>query len=132
MHTTGCMWQAHGKFHDVSPDGHSALWLEEGAVVHTRLHCRPRGRGAHPEVPAGVCFQCKCEGGRQGLGLTGLAGWVLRLVGRGAGLFAGLALWEITDETVLAFVTDFYTRLLKGETVGEALCPAKKRCMQGG
>jgi hypothetical protein len=114
---------AHGKFHNVSPDGHSALWLE-GLRPFTPASIVGPEVEAHIRKARPAFVFNACEGGRQGHGLTGLAGWASRLVGRGAGLFAG-ALWEITDDAALAFVSDFYARLLDGATVGEALRQAR-------
>jgi hypothetical protein len=68
-----------------------------------------------------LVFMNCCDSGQQGLGLTGLDGWAERFLGAaGAGFFIG-SLWKTTDELASKFAAEFYTRLLGGATVAEAL-----------
>jgi hypothetical protein len=114
---------AHGNFYPESPDGHTALWLQDRIPLTPDSIVGPEIEGHIQRKRPGFVFNA-CEVGRQGRGLTGLAGWATRLVCAGAGLFAG-PLWEVTDDGALAFVMDFYRRVLAGATVGEAVQQAR-------
>jgi len=71
-----------------------------------------------------------CHGGRQLWGLTHLGGWANTLVSAGAGLVLA-PLWEVTDSQALAFAQAFYTRLLAGDPVAQAVHSARLAVRNG-
>jgi hypothetical protein len=121
---------AHGRFHAPSPDGVTALLLEDRAAFVPAMIVGPEvGDYLRRRRPA-FLFNA-CEVGQLGRGLTGLAGWAARLVSGGAGFFAG-PLWEISDEGGLAFATALYEGLLAGQTVAAAVRQARLKARREG
>jgi hypothetical protein len=69
-----------------------------------------------------------CHGGRQGWGLTYLAGWAPRLLELGAGVVVA-PLWSVGDEQAFVFAAAFYDRLEAaglGAAVREARLAARR------
>jgi hypothetical protein len=121
---------AHGKFHPETPEFAAVIWLEKQVSFTPTDLVGPKIEGhIGQQRPAFVLNVC--EGGRVGLGLTGLAGWATRLVSSGAGLFIGPQ-WDITDEKGLEFIEALYKALLQGETVGAAVQQARLAARQSG
>lgn len=121
---------AHGRFHPDTPAFSPVVWLQ-GQVSFTPqdiVGSRIEGHIAQ-QRPAFVWNVC--DGGRLGVGLTGLAGWATRLVSTGAGLFIGPQ-WDITDEQSLTFVEALYRALVQGKTVGTAVQQARLAARQAG
>lgn len=121
---------AHGSFYAEAPDSDSALWLEQdraltpdavvGAAIESHL------RTARPAF-----FFNACQVGRQDWALTQLGGWANRLISAGAGLFVG-PLWEVSDQGALAFAQSFYSSLLGGDTVAEAVHAGRMAARRAG
>lgn len=80
----------------------------------------------HPLV-----FLNACESGQQGIGLTGLDGWAKAFLDAGVGFFIG-SVWKTTDVLAYHFAHTFYTHLLKGDSVSEAMRHARKATVRSG
>jgi type VI secretion system ImpA family protein len=115
---------AHGNFHPETPDGESALWLENDrsltpdAIVGSEIEGFMRQRR-----PAFV-FNA-CQTGRQDFALTRIGGWANRLLSAGAGLFLGPQ-WEVQDSSAFKFAEALYTGLFEGKTVSDAVREARQ------
>ncbi len=121
---------SHGEFSAARPDTSSAILLEGKQIFTPETLIGPRIQGHLFHQRPGFVLNA-CHTGRQGWALTQLGGWVNRLVGSGAGLFLG-PLWTITDESAKQFALHFYTRLLDGATVAEAMHYARSRIRASG
>ncbi|MBK8046641.1 MAG: CHAT domain-containing protein [Anaerolineales bacterium] len=106
----------HGNFVSQNAD-ESELSLVDGSLSPSDVEASGL-RGLRKSRP--LVFLNACYGARTDFGLTGLGGWVERLVGQAhVSAFVG-ALWEVNDELAVAFSTHFYERLLAGDTVAQA------------
>jgi hypothetical protein len=121
---------SHGKFHPASPDGDSAVWLEDGRTLTPAEIIGPEIEDHIRNRRPAFLFNA-CEVGRQGRGVTRLAGWATRLLRAGAGMFIG-PLWEVTDDGALVFVRSLYDKLLAGGTVAEAVRQARQEARREG
>jgi hypothetical protein len=73
-----------------------------------------------------LVFLNVCDSAQQGLGLTGLDGWAARFLREArVGCFVG-SIWKTTDSLACTFAEQFYTLLLQGAAVGEALRQARQ------
>lgn len=121
---------SHGNFAPGSLESDTALWLEgretlaPSAIVGKKIE--PRIRTERPAFVLNVC-----EVGRQGWGLTGIAGWANRLLRLDASLLVA-PLWVVTDHLAAQFTPAFYAALLKGETVGDAVRRGRLAARQAG
>ncbi len=126
---------AHGNFQASATDVSSAVWLQGLQPLAPEAVVGPRIQGhIHHHRPAFVLNACHT--GRQAFALTGLGGWAERLVGSGAGLFAGPQ-WEVADASALEFAKAFYGALVgengrAGKTVGEAVRVAREAARRPG
>ncbi|MBN1483899.1 MAG: CHAT domain-containing protein [Chloroflexia bacterium] len=110
---------AHGNFYAASPGTDSAIWLQGKRPLTPEAIVGPAiERHIRQQRPAFVFNACYT--GRQGYGLTRLAGWANRLISTGAGLFLA-PLWTVRDVSALAFARSFYRSFLGGETLGESV-----------
>lgn len=114
---------SHGEFAAERPDRGSAILLERGEPFTPDALIGPQVQNHLFHRRPGFVLNA-CHTGRQGWALTQLGGWANRLVGSGAGVFMG-PLWTVTDESAKRFALDFYTGLLAGQTVAEALHGAR-------
>ncbi|HNU04853.1 MAG TPA: CHAT domain-containing protein, partial [Anaerolineae bacterium] len=114
---------AHGNFHAASPDGDSALWLAHDRALTPQDLAGPEIAAHLMAVRPGFFFNA-CQVGRQGWALTRIGGFANRLIGAGAGLFIA-PLWEVLDDSALAFAREFYSALLDQKTVADAARSAR-------
>jgi len=86
-------------------------------------------RGPNGTGPLVVLNACQlARGGDQ---LTGSGGFAKAFLSTGAAAFVA-ALWSIHEAPAHDFVTEFYTRLLAGSTVGEAAADARAKARSAG
>lgn len=78
-----------------------------------------------------IVFLNACQTGRGGLGLVGLGGWVKQFLKAGSSLFVG-TMWEVSDESAAAFSQEFYSQIMQGKTVGEAVHLARQKIKKDG
>jgi hypothetical protein len=64
-------------------------------------------------------FLNACQAGQSGLSLTGIGGWARQFLQAGASAFVG-AYWSVYDQAAFDFAKELYSRLLAGESLGEA------------
>ncbi len=77
-------------------------------------------RRARPLVFLNACHTSQAD-----FTLTGLGGWVERMIGDiGVGVFIG-SLWEVNDVLAAEFAVQFYDNLLAGQTFGAAFHAAR-------
>ncbi|MBU0493348.1 MAG: CHAT domain-containing protein [Chloroflexi bacterium] len=112
----------HGQYFEADPV-YSALVLEGGKLYARNIVGPAREGSIHRNRP--LVFLNACEVGRVGYGLAGIGGWAQAFVEPGCGAFVG-ALWEVRDETAIAFATEFYTQLRGGATLGAAVAAARE------
>lgn len=114
---------SHGEFSAALPDRTSAILLEGRQALTPDTMIGPRIQSHLYHRRPGFVLNA-CHTGRQGWALTRLGGWANRLVGSGAGIFLG-PLWTVTDDAARQFAAHFYTHLLAGNTVADALYEAR-------
>jgi CHAT domain len=127
-----CEWMhvaAHGNFPD-APEEHSALWLQGRAVLSPRHLIGPAIEDHLRRARPAFLFNA-CHAGRLGWSLTRIGGWAQRLVSCGAGMFLG-PLWAVEDENAFRVAQAFYTLLLEGMTVAEAVRGARRTAREAG
>jgi hypothetical protein len=128
-----CGWMhvaAHGNFHADAPEEHSALWLQGRAILSPR-HLVGTAIEDHLRQARPAFFFNACHTGRLGWSLTRIGGWAQRLVSCGAGMFLG-PLWAVEDESAFRIAQSFYTLLLEGMTVAEAVRAARRAAHEAG
>ncbi|CAD5990491.1 hypothetical protein PCC9214_05809 [Planktothrix tepida] len=109
----------HGTFCFDNPDANSSILLQYGDLLTPdEIIGQNIVRHINRNRP-GFVFNA-CSSGRQGWGLTHLGGWVNRLIHSGAGLFLAPC-WAVDDKSALFFAQRFYSYLLQGKTVSEAV-----------
>jgi len=111
----------HGRFPDADQPQRAELVLTGTQVL------RPddlSGATANLGLSKPIVFLNACQSGVKSVGLTGNGGWVNALLTAGAGAFVG-SHWDVTDSLALAFATEFYRRLLTGDTVPAAVHAAR-------
>jgi hypothetical protein len=112
----------HGTFGGSASADASSVLLEDGPFQAAELS--PRMEGAlRREAP--LIFFNACHSGRLGFSPTGLGSWGARLVQLGCGGFIG-SLWPVTDTAALAFARAFYSGLIRGCAIGEAVVLARR------
>ncbi|MFN2168731.1 MAG: CHAT domain-containing protein, partial [Anaerolineae bacterium] len=116
---------AHGNFYPQSPDGASALWLQQDEAL-TPEAIVGRQIMNHLRKARPAFFFNACQVGRQGWALTRMGGWASRLVSGGAGLFVA-PLWDVSDDKAVLFAETFYSKLLvEHATLAEATYRARQ------
>jgi len=114
---------SHGSFQPETPDGDSALWLENDRSLTPDVIVGPEIEGYLRKHRPGFVFNA-CQTGRQDFALTRIGGWANRLLSSGAGLFVGPQ-WEVQDVGALKFAEAFYTALFAGDHVADAVRKAR-------
>jgi hypothetical protein len=102
--------------------------MEASEIVGFWINWNGRRDGLLPSKP--LVFFNVCDSAQVGLGLTGLDGWADRFLSQtDAGFFIG-SIWKTTDELACEFAKGFYSRLLAGTPVAEALRQAREDVKQ--
>lgn len=111
----------HGNFNREDAD-RSELVLIDAALTPGDLQGRLL-RGIRRSRP--LVFLNACHGAQTAFGLTGLGGWADKMFKEaGVSAFVG-ALWEVNDKLAVEFSRTFYSNLVAGKTLGEALRTAR-------
>lgn len=110
----------HGAARDENPDQSPILLAGGESFTPESLS----GAAANVGITHPIVFINACQVGRAGMALTGIGGWANRFIEAGAGAFIG-AYWSVYDEAAYAFATEVYTRLLRGDPVGQAVRDAR-------
>lgn len=113
---------AHGNFIPENAD-ESPIALQNGERLRPADLAGARATGLRRERP--IVFLNACHTGQTEFTLTGLGGWVERMVSDiGVSVFVG-SLWEVHDELAADFAIAFYKNLIAGQTFGEAFHAAR-------
>ena len=116
----------HGRFDTTDADA-SVLELSDENLRPADL-VASRLRGIRQSRP--LVFLNACDGGRADFSLTGLGGWAEKLFREAnASAFVG-ALWEVHDDLAVEFTKHFYSRLVAGDSIGEAMRAARVHLYQ--
>lgn len=111
---------------EVTEKGTIADDLLSASAVKRRASFHARGAD-----PSGVVFVNACQTGRAGEGISGVSGFAdafLRPATEGgAAVFLG-ALWSVGDTLARTFADTFYTQLLAGDRLVDAVKAARKAC----
>lgn len=116
----------HGNF-QVSDPTNAAIQIGTSQLTPASLTGNPIANGFAAEQP--LVFINACHSGRQGLALSGLGGWVARVVQLGASGFIGTN-WEVQDDLAAQFAIRFYDNLRLGSTFGAACRMARQEIRQ--
>jgi hypothetical protein len=116
----------HGNF-QVSDPTNAAIQIGTSQLTPASLTGNPIANGFAAEQP--LVFINACHSGRQGLALSGLGGWVDRMVQLGASGFIGTN-WEVQDDLAAQFAIRFYDNLRLGSTFGAACRQARQEIRQ--
>jgi hypothetical protein len=116
----------HGNF-QVSDPTNAAIQIGTSQLTPASLTGNPLANGFAAEQP--LVFINACHSGRQGLALSGLGGWVARVVQLGASGFIGTN-WEVQDDLAAQFAIRFYDYLRMGSTFGAACRLARQEIRQ--
>ncbi|EJL21180.1 CHAT domain-containing protein [Novosphingobium sp. AP12] len=111
---------------EVTENGTIANDLLPSSAVKRRALFHAKGTD-----PSGVVFVNACQTGRAGEGISGVSGFAdafLRPATEGgAAVFVG-ALWSVGDTLARTFADTFYSQLLAGERLVDAVKAARKAC----
>lgn len=111
---------------EVTDKGAIAEDLLSSSAVKRRALFHERG-----SEPSGMVFVNACQTGRAGEGISGVSGFAdafLRPVTEGgAAVFVG-ALWSVGDTLARTFAETFYTRLLAGDRLVDAVKAGRVAC----
>jgi hypothetical protein len=110
----------HGRYNPQVPD-RSIVPMEDQPFTPDRI------AGEHKtlfEKEHPLVFLNACEVARGGFALSGLGGWAPALIGAGASIFLG-STWRVTSLLATRFAEAFYSALLVGDSVGEAMRKAR-------
>lgn len=115
----------HGQAHEHDAD-QSLLALEEQRSLKPEHIV---GAVENLLLPRPFVFLNACQTGRSGFSLTGVGGWVRRLLqsetlSETASAFIG-SYWSVLDETALAFARGVYQGLFEGKPIGRAVQEAR-------
>lgn len=66
-----------------------------------------------------------CGSAGEAANYTQLVGWADSFLSAGAGAYVG-SLWEVRDSSASTFAEAFYTQILAGSTLGDAMVKARK------
>lgn len=121
---------SHGSFRADTPDGDSALWLEDGQPITPDAIVGGAIEGAIARSRAGFVFNA-CHGARQAWTLNRLGGWANRLIAMGAGVFIA-PMWSVTDSAALDFATVLYRQLVDGHPLATAVREARMAARRTG
>jgi hypothetical protein len=121
---------AHGNFYPQYSDSDSVIWLQDGRALTPDNFVGPYIEKHIRNNRPSFVFNA-CHSGRQDWTITRLGGWANRLISIGAGMFLA-PLWTVTDSLANSFVQSFYTELVEGKTVSEAIRDARKGIKEKG
>jgi CHAT domain-containing protein len=116
----GWHFTGHGGFRAPDPN-RSAMLLEN------REELTPEdlsGVVANLGLARPLVFLNACQIGRGAMSLTDIGGWAAKFLRAGAGAFIG-AYWSIYDQAAHDFAQAFYSRLLAGMAMGQAVQVAR-------
>jgi CHAT domain-containing protein len=117
----GWHFTGHGLFRGSAPDL-SAIHLEGGdRITPADLAGEAKTMG----IRRPLVFLNACDTGRSGLSLTDVGGWAVHFVRAGSGAFLG-TLWEVRDSKSRDFARAFYTSLIGGLPLAEAVQAARQ------
>jgi hypothetical protein len=116
----GWHFTGHGRF-DTSDPNRSAILLEQGMKLCAE---EITGKVSNCGMPHPLVFLNACQTGREALSLTGIGGWAQSFIQAGAAGFIG-SLWSVYDEAAFQFSQVFYSHLLAGEPIGQAVKSAR-------
>lgn len=119
----------HGYFDKADPD-HSFLILDQekaGRSESALLTCSQIKSTHLTDTP--LVFLNACHSGQIKENYLGFVGFADVLLESGA-TNCITTLWSVSDWSASSFAADFYARLLKGETLGQALREARVRCWE--
>ncbi len=111
----------HGRFPDANDPKRAELSLTGTQAL------RPidiSGAVANLGLRRPIVFLNACQSGVKAVDLTGNGGWAVAMLEAGAGAFVG-SHWDVTDSLALRFATEFYARLLAGDTIPAAVRAAR-------
>lgn len=110
----------HGSF---DPEEHeqSVVYLQDGDKLKSRDIAGAR-RNFGRDRP--FVFLNACQTARADFSLVGIGSWADKFVNARAGGFLGSS-WEVDDELAYRFSRAFYSGLLEGKTLGEAMLGAR-------
>lgn len=72
-----------------------------------------------------LVFMNACGSAGEAANYTQLVGWADSFLSAGAGAYVG-SLWEVRDSSASTFAEAFYTQILAGSTLGDAMVKARK------
>ena len=113
----------HGQVPTGNP-GASAILLPGRSLTPDDVFEPAVQRGLRQSAP--LVFINACHSGHQGLALTGLGGWVDKLLKYGCSGFIG-GNWEVQDDLAAQFAITFYEGLRAGQTFGAACLAARRQ-----
>jgi CHAT domain-containing protein len=116
----GWHFTGHGQFADSDPN-RSSILLERKQQLHAAEIC---GRVSNCGIPHPLVFLNACQTGRQALSLTGMGGWARNFIDAGATGFVG-SMWSVHDHAANQFAQTFYSHLLQGKPIGQAVRDAR-------
>lgn len=116
----GWHFTGHGKF-EVADPNRSPIFLERNQQLCAAEIC---GQVSNCGLTHPLVFLNACQTGRESLSLTGIGGWARSFIDAGAAGFVG-SLWSVYDDAAYQFAQAFYTHLLNGKTIGQAVKEAR-------
>jgi CHAT domain-containing protein len=108
--------------------------MEKGEYVEESIDATTIGNFARLSDAGGsrpLVIINACQVGRLGYQLTSTGGLAKAFLCAGAGLFVA-ALWSVGDVPARKFVIEFYSQLLKGETVSDATIASREKARAEG
>lgn len=120
----GWHFSGHGGFRAPDPNRSVMLLENQEELTPEDLSGTVENMGmARPLV-----FLNACQIGRSAMSLTDIGGWAAQFLRAGAGAFVG-AYWSIYDQAAHDFAQEFYSRLLAGTAIGQAVQQARAAIM---
>jgi CHAT domain-containing protein len=107
----------HNLFDHDNPDLSSILLGDDDPLFPTVIN-GSRARFLREARP--LLFFNACHSGRTDFNPMGISGWAKVLLKHGASAFVG-PFWEVVDDSALVFCSKFYSELLRGAPIGEAV-----------
>src|SRR5258708_1594036 len=117
----------HGYFDEADLD-HSFLILDQEKAGRTESALLTCNQIKHTHLTnAPLVFLNSCHSGQIKENYLGFVGFANVLLESGAANCITTS-WSVSDRSASRFAADFYTRLLKGETIGQALRETRMKC----